>query len=230
MAGRSSTLRIVRDAARRAVGARRPSRRHERAARSPRAPRSSASRLLLLQRAPAAADEALALAESIVARASAVPPTPGRRVASALYSRLVVRHRRPRRRGPLRLREAAQRALALDPSQPVALRTLAIVAGRGDHAFDAAEALFKRALDRGAVATRRRDSTTPSSSRSRAGTTLPRVQLNLARLHDPLSPSVHLAVRGLSRLRAATRRCACRVVALPRVRRVQRLGRSSAKA
>ncbi|HEY8243486.1 MAG TPA: tetratricopeptide repeat protein [Casimicrobiaceae bacterium] len=166
-----------------------PSRRHERLPTPARAALDR-SRLLLLQRAPAATDEALALAESVVA---AHPGTADgwAGVASALYGHLSF--------GTVdaaswtaRLREASQRALALDPSQPVALRTLAIVVGKGDHDFEAAELLFTRALAAAPHYTSARLNYAELLALSGRHADA-EVELNLARLHDPLSASVHLA-------------------------------------
>jgi len=166
-----------------------PSRRHERLPAPARAALER-SRLLLLQRAPVAADEALALAESVVAS------HPGAAdgwaaVASAVYGHLSFGIVDAAAWTP-RLREAAQRALALDPSQPVALRTLGIVVGKGDHDFDGAETLFVRALAAAPHYTSAR--LNYAELLALAGRHADaQVELNLARLHDPLSASVHLA-------------------------------------
>lgn len=147
-------------------------------------------RLMLLRRAPDATDEALALANAIAAEHPHSADA-WSALASALHSRIAFGCGDPAA-DALRLRDAGARALAIDPAQPVALRTLAIVAGRGDHAFDAAEALFKRALDGSPAYTSARlnyAELLALAGRHDAA----RVQLNLARLHDPLSPSVHLA-------------------------------------
>jgi len=166
-----------------------PSRRHERLPATARAALDR-SRLLLLQRAPAAADEALALAESVVA-AHPGAADGWAAVASALYGHLSFGTVDAASCTP-RLREAAQRALALDPSQPVALRTLAIVIGKGDHDFDTAETLFTRALAAAPHYTSARlnyaELLALAGRFAEAG-----IELNLARLHDPLSGSVHLA-------------------------------------
>jgi len=166
-----------------------PSRRQERLPATARAA-IDRSRLLLLQRAPIATDESLALAESVVA-AHPGAADGWAAVASAIYGHLSF--------GTVdaaayaaRLREAAQRALALDPSQPVALRTLAIVVGKGDHDFDAAEALFTRALAAAPHYTSAR--LNYAELLALAGRHADaEVELNVARLHDPLSASVHLA-------------------------------------
>jgi Tfp pilus assembly protein PilF len=112
-------------------------------------------------------------------------------VAAAHSSRLSFQDRDP---APIvaRVRDTAERALALDPDQPVALRTLAILLGRHDYVGRAAESLFERALR-----------TLPHYTSARLNyaeiLTLEGkyddalAQLNLAQLYDPLSASVHLA-------------------------------------
>lgn len=162
------------------------------AAQLPRAARAALerARLMLLQRSARATAEALALAET-VAHEHPAAAEGWSTVASARYSQLSFGDADPAD-ATLRMREAASRALAIDPADPVALRTLAIVAGRGDHAFDAAEALFTRALGASPAYTSARlnyAELLALAGRHDAA----RLQLNLARLHDPQSPSVHLA-------------------------------------
>ena len=148
------------------------------------------SRLLLLQRNVPATDEAITLAEEA---ASSHPRSADAwaALAAALYGRLSFCDRDPE---PLAARatEAAARALALDPEQVVALRTRAIFAGKADGDFDAARSLFERAL---------RSLPNDTSARLNYAELLTYagrfdeslVQINLARAHDPLSTSVHLA-------------------------------------
>jgi Tfp pilus assembly protein PilF len=87
---------------------------------------------------------------------------------------------------------AVERALAIDPEQAMALRTRAIVVGKCLYDADQAEALFQRALR-----------TMPHFTSARLNfaeilTLAGRfdealAQLGLARIHDPLSATVHLA-------------------------------------
>ena len=148
------------------------------------------SRLLVLQRTVPATDDAVEAAESVV-RDHPDSADAWATLAAALYSRLAFHDRDP---GPLfeRTNDAAGRALALDPSHPVALRTRAILAGKGAGDLAGALSLFARAL---AVAPHY---TSARINHAELLTLAGRdddaiVQLNLARLHDPLSPSVHLA-------------------------------------
>ena len=148
------------------------------------------ARLLLLQRTIPATDQAIALAES-VAHEHPEAPEAWAMAAAAQYSRMSFQDRDPT---PLieRLRSTADRALALDPDQPTALRTLAIILGKHDYDARAAEHLFERALR-----------TLPHYTSARINyaelLTLQGkydealAQLNLARLYDPLSATVHLA-------------------------------------
>lgn len=148
------------------------------------------SRMMLMQRSVPATDEALALAETT---ASSHPRSADAwaALAAALYSRLSFCDRDPE---PLAARaiEAATRALALDPEHVVALRTRAIFVAKADGDFDAARDLFERAL---------RSLPSDTSTRLNYAELLTYagrfdeslVQLNLARAHDPLSSSVHIA-------------------------------------
>jgi hypothetical protein len=90
------------------------------------------------------------------------------------------------------LRATVDRALALDADQPRALRTKAIIAGKCDYDAEAAEKGFLRALRTMPHYTSAR--TTYAEILTLAGRFDEAVaQLNLARLHDPLSAAVHLA-------------------------------------
>ena len=102
------------------------------------------ARLLLLQRTVAGADQAIALAAS-VAHEHPDAAEAWAMVAAVQYSRLSFQDRDP---APIieRLRAAADRALALDPDQPMALRTKAILLGKHDYDAAGAESLFQRAL------------------------------------------------------------------------------------
>ncbi|MEP7181305.1 MAG: tetratricopeptide repeat protein [Betaproteobacteria bacterium] len=151
------------------------------------------ARLMLIQRTVPGTDQAITLAEA-VARAHPDAPDAWAMVAAANYSRLSFQDRDP---APIvaQLRATAERALALDRDQPTALRTLAILLGKHDYDAGAAESLFERALR-----------TLPHYTSARLNyaeiLTLQGkfvdalAQLNLARLHDPLSATVHLA-RGI---------------------------------
>jgi len=148
------------------------------------------ARLLLLQRTVAGADQAIALAASM-AREHPDAAEAWAMVAAVQYSRLSFQDRDP---APIieHLRAAADRALALDPNQPMALRSQAILLGKHDYDADGAESLFVRALR-----------TLPHYTSARINyaelLTLEGkydealAQLNLARLYDPLSATVHLA-------------------------------------
>jgi TolB-like protein/tetratricopeptide (TPR) repeat protein len=148
------------------------------------------ARLLLLQRTVAAADEAIALAAT-VAHEHPDSAEAWAMVAAVQYSRLSFQDRDP---APIieRLRATSDRALALDAGQPVALRTKAILLGKHDYDARRAESLFQRALR-----------TLPHYTSARINyaelLTLEGrydealAQLNLARLYDPLSATVHLA-------------------------------------
>ncbi|MEP7181472.1 MAG: hypothetical protein ABI886_04725 [Betaproteobacteria bacterium] len=102
------------------------------------------ARLLLLQRTIAGTDEAIALAETVTqtypdaADAWAV-------LAAAKYSRCSFMDRDS---SPIiaPMRAAVDRALALDPDQPMALRTKAILLCKYDYDADGAESFFQRAL------------------------------------------------------------------------------------
>jgi TolB-like protein len=148
------------------------------------------ARLLLLQRTVAAADQAIALATS-AAHEHPDAAEAWAMIAAAQYSRLTFQDRDP---APIieRLRATADRALALDPDQPMALRTKAILLGKHDYDAGGAEILFQRALRTLPHYTSARinyaELLTLAGKYDEALT-----QLNLARLYDPLSATVHLA-------------------------------------
>ncbi|MCL4763031.1 MAG: tetratricopeptide repeat protein [Burkholderiales bacterium] len=149
-----------------------------------------AARLLLLQRTLPATEEAIALAE----RAAAACPGSAQAwgvLASALYSRMTFQDQRI---APLagRVRAAAEHALALDPDEPVALRSKAIIVGRYEWRVAEASALFERAL--------RAMPHYTSARLNRADLLIARgeferalAEVNLALVYDPLSSSVRLA-------------------------------------
>jgi len=148
------------------------------------------SRLLLLQRTVAATDEAVALAQAVVDELPSAADA-WATLAAALYSRYAFHDKEP---APIadRLVAAAERALALDAEQPVALRTLAIILGKFRGDFGAAEDLFRRALASSPHYTSvRLNYAELLTFAGRAEDALE--QLALARLHDPLSASVSLA-------------------------------------
>lgn len=149
--------------------------------------------LLLQQRSLAGAQQAVELAGDAVAR------DPGAAdgwasLAAACYSRLTFMDAPI---APLveRIRASVDRALAIDPEHPVALRTKAIIAGKHDYDLVAAEALFARAL---------RTLPNYTSARLNFAEALmlqgkfsdALAEINLALVFDPLSPSVRMA-RGL---------------------------------
>jgi TolB-like protein/Tfp pilus assembly protein PilF len=148
------------------------------------------ARLLLLQRTVVGADKAIALAAS-AAEEHPDAAEAWAMVAAAQYSRLSFQDRDP---APIieSLRATADRALALDSNQPMALRTKAILLGKHDYDGGGAESLFQRALR-----------TLPHYTSARINyaelLTLEGkydqalAQLNLARLYDPLSATVHLS-------------------------------------
>jgi len=148
------------------------------------------ARLLLLQRTVAGADQAIALAAS-VAHEHPDAAEAWAMVAAVQYSRLSFQDREP---APIieHLRNAADRALALDPNQPVALRTKAILLGKHDYDAAGAENLFQRALRALPHYTSARinyaELLTLEGKHDEA-----LAQLNLARLYDPLSATAHLA-------------------------------------
>ncbi len=149
-----------------------------------------AARLLLPRRTVEGTDEALALAESLTAEYPAFAEGWGW-LAAALYSRMAFMDRDI---GMLaaKTRAAAERALSLDPEQPVALRTLAILVGRCDGDVGNAEALFRRALRVAPHYTSARLNYAELLSLcTRAEEAL--AQLNLALIYDPLSVTVQLA-------------------------------------
>jgi tetratricopeptide (TPR) repeat protein len=148
------------------------------------------ARLLLLQRSSDGTDRALALAEEVAGTHSAAAEA-WATLAATLYSRMSFMDH-DHATLLVRLRRTVDRALALDADQPIALRTKAIIAGKCDYDADAAESLFLRALRSMPHYTSAR--TNYAEILTLAGRFDEAVaQLNLARLHDPLSASVHLA-------------------------------------
>lgn len=147
-------------------------------------------RFLLLRRTIPATQDAVDLGRRLT-EAHAELAEACAMLAAALYSRQSF-HDLPQ--GPLlqELRAANGKALALDPEQPIALRTQGIVLGRADHDGVAAELAFRRVL---------RSSPHYTSARLNLAEVLTLMgrdddslaELNLARHYDPLSPSVLLA-------------------------------------
>lgn len=148
------------------------------------------SRLLLQQRSIPATDEAIALAESVT-RDHPRSADAWAALAAALTSRTTFFDRDPAGFAA-RIDEAAGHALAIDPGHPIALRTRAIFAGKRDQDMDLARSLFERALESMPNHTSARlnfaEFLTLSGRYAES-----RTQLGLARYHDPMSASVHLA-------------------------------------
>ncbi len=149
--------------------------------------------LLLLQRTLAAADEAVALSDGVVATCPGASEA-WAALAAAWYSRLTFMDREI---GPLAecVKQTADRALALDADDPVALRTKAIIIGKYDYDVARAEALFTRALRAMPHYTSARlNYSEVLLLQGRFDEAL--TEIDLALLYDPLSVSVRLA-RGL---------------------------------
>lgn len=102
------------------------------------------ARILLVRRTVDATDEAVALAERVT-RSRPDAAVAWAMLASCLYSRVAFQDRAIE---PLvaRIRDATAQALALDPDEPVALRTEAILACKRDLDPARAEALYARVL------------------------------------------------------------------------------------
>ncbi|MEP7208655.1 MAG: tetratricopeptide repeat protein [Casimicrobiaceae bacterium] len=148
------------------------------------------ARLLLLRRTVAATDQAILLAEGVVTAAPSAAAG-WAALASALYSRLSFQDQD---HGPLlgRAEVSADRALALDPDEPVALRTKAIIVGKCAYRPAAAEPFFARAL---------RNAPHYTSARLNYAEILwlqgrfdeALAETSLALVYDPLSSSVRMA-------------------------------------
>lgn len=102
------------------------------------------ARLLLPRRTLEATDEAVALVEGVVAARPDAAES-WAMLGAALYSRATFQDRPPGEQ-MARVRGANLRALALDPDQPVALRTEAILVARLDRDLPRAEAMYARVL------------------------------------------------------------------------------------
>lgn len=147
------------------------------------------AQLMLAQRNLRFTDDAVALAES----AAHGHPHDADAWATLAAARLS-RHTFMDRDGVLLadVHAAIDRALALSPEHPVALRTLAIVTGKRDHDAFTAEELFRRALRSMPHYTSARINLAELFAlQGKAAEAL--AELNLARVYDPLSPSVLLA-------------------------------------
>ncbi len=158
----------------------------------PRAQRAALDQvpLMLGQRSLRGTDDAVAIAQAAVeghphnADAWAT-------LAAALYSR----HSFMDREADVMLaqmRASIDRALVLEPEHPVALRTKAILTGKCDYDAAAAEALFRRALRSMPHYTSARVNLAELLA-YQGKSTEALAELNLARVYDPLSPSVLLA-------------------------------------
>ncbi len=155
------------------------------------------ARVLLVRRSVEATDEAVLLVEQVTterpdsAAAWAM-------LASCHYCRLSYQDREVQ---PLigLVREANAKALALDPDDPVALRTEAILVGKCEFDLPRAEALYARAL---------RALPNYTSARLNAAETLwlqgrfdeALAEVDLALVHDPLSAAARTARAGCLRL------------------------------
>lgn len=148
------------------------------------------AQLMLAQRNLRGTDDAVGIARTAVA----VHPGDAdawATLAAALYSRYSFLDREE---GPAlgEVRGAIERALALAPAHPVALRTKAILVGKCDYDAGVAEQLFRTAL---------RTMPHYTSARINLAELLAlqgkapeaQAELNLARIYDPMSPSVLLA-------------------------------------
>lgn len=147
-------------------------------------------RLLLLRRTVAATDDAIAMTTSI-ANANPEAGEAWAMLAAAQYSRSSFMDDTGHR-ALGQLEESVARALACDPSQPIALRTRGMLAGKRDWNLAEAERAFERALRVASHYTSARlnyaELLTLAGRHSDA-----RAQLGLAQIYDPLSASVQLA-------------------------------------
>lgn len=148
------------------------------------------AQLMLVQRSLRGTDDALAIAETAVEE-HPQDPDAWATLAAARLSRYSFLDREEDVMLAA-VRGAVDRALALAPEHPVALRTKAILTGKRDWNAAAAEALFRRAL---------RSMPHYTSARINLAELLAlqgkaaeaQAELNLARVYDPLSSSVLLA-------------------------------------
>ena len=148
------------------------------------------AQLMLVQRNLRGTEDAVAIAQAAV-DAHPEDADAWATLAAALYSRLSFMDR-DEEPTVAALRGSVERALALAPEHPIALRTKAILAGKCDCDAAGAEALFRRALRALPHYTSARiNHAELLALQGKAAETL--AELNLARLYDPLSPSVLLA-------------------------------------
>lgn len=153
--------------------------------------------VLLVRRTLEATDEAVRLVEQVTA-ARPDSSAAWAMLASCRYSRLTFQDGEVQ---PLigRIRDANARALALDPDDPVALRTEAILVGKCDFDLPRAEALYTRVL---------RALPNYTSARLHGAETLwlqgrfdeALAEVDLALVHDPLSAAARTARAGCLRL------------------------------
>jgi tetratricopeptide (TPR) repeat protein len=146
--------------------------------------------LMLVQRNLRGTEDAVALAQAAV-DAHPRDADAWATLGAALYSRLSFMDR-DEAQLLAALRTSIERALALAPEHPVALRTQAILVGKCDYDAPSAEALFRRSLRALPHYTSARLNLAELFAlQGKAAESL--AELNLARLYDPLSPSVLLA-------------------------------------
>ncbi|MFO1311989.1 MAG: hypothetical protein U1F41_07995 [Burkholderiales bacterium] len=148
------------------------------------------AQLMLVQRNLRGTEDAVAIAQSAV-DAHPEDADAWATLAAALYSRMTFMDR-DEDAIVAALRRSVERALALAPEHPVALRTMAILVGKCDYDAPRAESLFRRALRALPHYTSARlNHAELLALQGKAAEAI--AELNLARLYDPLSPSVLLA-------------------------------------
>lgn len=148
------------------------------------------AQLMLVQRNLRGTEDAVALAQAAV-DAHPEDADAWATLAAALYSRMTFMDR-DEDQILHALRESVERALALAPEHPVALRTKAILVGKCDYNAAGAEALFRRSLrSLPHYTSARLNHAELLALQGKAAESL--AELNLARLYDPLSTSVLLA-------------------------------------
>lgn len=148
------------------------------------------AQLMLVQRNLRGTEDAVAIARAAV-DAHAEDADAWATLAAALYSRMTFMDR-DEDAIVAALRDSVERALALVPEHPVALRTKAIIVGKCDYDAAGAEALFRRSLRALPHYTSARlNHAELLALQGKAAEAV--AELNLARLYDPLSTSVLLA-------------------------------------
>jgi tetratricopeptide (TPR) repeat protein len=146
--------------------------------------------LMLVQRNLRGTEDAVALAQAAV-DAHPHDADAWATLGAALYSRLSFMDS-DEAQLLAALRASIERALALAPDHPVALRTKAILVGKCEYDAATAESLFRRSLrSLPHYTSARLNLAELLALQGKSGESL--AELNLARLYDPLSPSVLLA-------------------------------------